>query len=422
MSRIVFIGPLSNEAVRNRLQLRSNNMQNRIRGLFGIPIVKYIDIATWVSEYIKVFEKDSQNEYYIISHHNGMKSRHQQFEINGLRYDYISLDSSLIKNWLNKVLKCDEKNNYWNKRKQIKDLISSIHPDLVVVCGAENPHYSFSALDITDVPVFVILQTLLNNPERVKMNVGSPYRRKVEMKILTRCKYFGCSLEKTKELLSSINPSAIILDAGFPSKEPTLNYHREKDSFFVFYARALTKFKGLEDTLKAFALFTKRYPDVKLSLIGDLNAEYKRVIDALLEELHIVNKVVFKGCFDTMDEVFLNVQKSNVVVVPGITAPFNTTIVESMFMKLPVIMYRTDISDKINLQDKCLLCAEKGNINDLAEKMFYAYENYNELSLMVENAYKYACANYSSEHITRQLIKSFQTILDYESKLDTSKS
>lgn len=421
MSKIVFVCPLSNTRIRQSLQLKDYKIYNLLMRCLGRSERHYSDIASWVTEYIRTFEKDKENEYHIIAFHQGMKNKIQTFSLNGIYYYFINSSHSLAHSFLNKKWHIDEKNNYIKNRNVIIKEINNIKPDLVVVCGAENPRYSLVSLDVKNCPVFVMMQTLLNAPQRIQMGVGSPYRREKEMQILSSLIYYGTAGEKTKMFIHTINPGANIFRIAFPASKPPFSLDRANGADFVMNARVLTKFKGVEDVLKALGIVAKKYPDVRLELIGHVDVKYKKVLNEIMLSANIGNNVVFKGHYEEIEDMYYQVQKSKFMILPGITAGFNTTVREGMMMKMPIIMYETPVSVKINEMEESLLCAKMQDVNDLANKMIFAMENMDKMSSIAENAYNYAMKNYSSQAVTEQLIKVFNAIINKDKGIEIPK-
>ena len=277
------------------------------------------------------------------------------------------------------------------------------------------------SIDVKNCPVFVMMQTLLNTPQRIQMGVGNSYRREKEIQILSSLKYYGCTGEKTKNFIHSINPRANIFRIGFPASKPLYISQRADEADFVMNARELTKFKGVEDVLKALGIVAKKYPNVKLELIGQVNVMYMKVLNDIIQSSNISKNVVFKGHYEEIEDMYCQVQKSKFMVLPGITAGFNTTVREGMMMKMPIVMYETPVTLKINESKKCLLCARMQDVNDLADKMIFAMENINEMSSLAENAYNFAMDNFSTEAVTAQLIKVFNAIVNKEKGIEIPK-
>ena len=178
--KILFLCHFSTAYYRARLNLMDFRVRTFIFKLLGRNTAYYQDFAIWVSDYIEEFEKHLEYEFHIVSPHAGMKRRFVHFEQNGIFFHFFKCTHNLIYSKVHSLFHLDEKNNYKQNREKIKELVAEINPDLVILCGAENPYYSLGVLDVKCKPIYVILQTLLNDPKRIAAKIASPYRIKME--------------------------------------------------------------------------------------------------------------------------------------------------------------------------------------------------------------------------------------------------
>ena len=334
--KIVFLCHFSNPLVREKLDLRKYTLRRLLYNLKGGAIM-YDDFAVWVSDYIAEFEKHPEVEFHIVAPHYGMKREIQSYDLRNIHYHFFRWNYGIIYTALDKLFHLEEKNLFARNRGKMNAIIGEINPDLIILCGAENPYYSVGVLDVTDKPVYVILQTLLNDPKRIEMGVGSPYRREVELRIFKHAGYFCTSGKNVTEKIKERNPNAKILPAGFPTHRENIVLPTYKEYDFVFFAQKITKNKGIEDLLKALGKVAQYHKTVKLNVIGNCDADYKKYLETITKEQDIVNNVSFAGYYQKIDDAFNEVIKAKAVVVPGITAGLNSTVRESMLMGLPTI-------------------------------------------------------------------------------------
>lgn len=398
--------------IKSKLHYIDFAFANKIRSWFGIPPLEIVDSAPWNTEFISEFEKDADNEYYVISPQIGLRESVEKFDNNGIHYVFYNSKTSLYNRFLKKFLNWDERTDYRHYRSIIKRQLAEINPDVVVVCGAENPIYSLSALDVKDKPILVILQTLLNSAKRMEMGVGSAYRRDVESRVLKHAKYFSVIEQVAKDYLKEHNPNATCFKFNFPTKEPVIDNTIEKEFDFIFFARGITKFKGVEDTIKAFAIVHKSHPNATLNISGGCDSNYKKTLMQMIEDAGIEKSVSWHGHFDLHADVFKQLQKARCVVVPGITSALNSTVKEAMLMGLPTIVYETSATPEINREKKCLITAKMEDIQDLADKMCDISKS-PELSAMVgTNGREYALNNFSTPATSKVLIDSINSVID----------
>lgn len=409
--KIVFLCHFSSPMVRTRLSLKSYGFRKWLFEKLKRSGYKYHDFAIWVTDYIEEFKKRNDFEFHVVSPHKGMKTSTEEFCQDGIYYHFYKCDGNLVYDYMNAKYHYEEKNNFRNDRRLILRIIKDIAPDLVCLCGAENPYYSLGVTDIRDIPVYVILQTLLNDSERIKYNVSSSYRRDKELEIFAHAKYFSTSSAKAINVIRSVNKEAVILHSGFPTHRPII-CDCEKDFDFMFFARSVSKNKGVEDYLKAISLVALEYPSICCGIIGSCEAAYKTHLERIIEELNIQKNVCFLGFFDTVDEAYQNVKRAKVLVLPSITASLNSTVREGMLMGIPVICYNNSVVEHINSENICLIAANKGEVNDLSHKMKSTIENAEFALKIGQNAFQYADANFSNSAIVNKMLNNCHLIID----------
>ena len=273
----------------------------------------------------------------------------------------------------------------------------------MVICGIENPFYSAVALNDNNPPLLLILQTLLNSSKRIEMGVGDEYRRELEKRIIKKATRVACCDNESSGFVRKNAPQAKIFDFTFPTNDPEIS-NVQKDKTFVFFARGIEKFKGVEDVLKAFSILQKKHPESTLEIIGDCRPEYKIFLDEMIGELKIKDSVSYYPFFPSHQDALIQVQKAYVAVLPGITAPLNGTVREAMLLGMPTIVYRNSVIDKINGDNNKIFAAEMEDINDLANKMTYVMENIIEAKKVAANGKKYAETHFTSSSAGERLV------------------
>lgn len=403
--KIVFLCHFSNAEIRNNLDLKNYKFRNILKKIRGLSLFDYDDFAIWVSDYIQEFENHPEYEFHIVAPHKGMKKEFQHFEIRGVNYSFYKCDSNYIVDLSNQFFHLKEKNDYSQERRRISSIVESLCPDIIILCGAENPYYSSGVLDIENTPIVVILQTLLNDPKRIEMAIGSSYRRRIESEIFRHAKFF-CTTDNTEAgIIRDINAGANILPVLFPSHRPIVQIPNTKDYDFVFFARSISKNKGIEHVLEALAIVKLKKPNVRLNVIGGCAPDYKNQLDTIIMNKGINDNVVFSGYFNQIQDTYKNVVKSRSVVVPGITASLNSTIREAMLIGLPTICYETFATVEINQEKQCLFTAKMEDVQELAKQMLITIDNPNLARIVGDNGKEYAEREFGNESIVNNLLR-----------------
>lgn len=412
--KIAYICGFSNAKIQSAIDLLDLSKSNKIRRCFHLPPLEFTDTAPWNSLFIEQFSKDNGHKYYVIAPQIGMRDKIQSFMLDGIHYTFYRNETGVLDRFKKKLLNYDERTDFCNYRRVVQSILKEINPDLVVVCGAENPIYSLSMLDIKNIPVYVILQTLLNDPKRIAMGVGDEYRRNVERRILLRGKYFGVVEKVAADYIKKNNPSACCFDFNFPTSIPQVSFDNYKAFDYIFFARGISKNKGVEDVIRAFAIVCAQNPKATLNISGGCSETYLSELKELIDELKISDNVTFHGHFQKHVDVFHQLSKARFIVVPGITSALNTTVKEAMLMKLPTICYETSATPRINKEKQCLITAEMENVNSLAEAMLFAYQNPTKAQEIARNGHEYAMSNFTAEAVCKKLITNIDSIFDHE--------
>jgi len=187
--KVAWICHFSNQDVRNKLPLSKMRISNFLRSILGKTKFKYGDFAPWMNNLIKEFEKFEEVELHIIAPHTGLKKKRFDFEMNGIHYHFFKSEDDTLFSRIKNTLGFIKSQKYQKNRLQIKQTIDQIQPDIINLIGLENTYYSIAALDINNYPVYVSIQTVLNNPKLSKYGVGDSYAREIEMKIFQKEKY-----------------------------------------------------------------------------------------------------------------------------------------------------------------------------------------------------------------------------------------
>ena len=251
--------------------------------------------------------------------------------------------------------------------------------------------------------MFIILQTLLNSPKRIELGIGSEYRRNLENEIIKHNRYFGSFNLEESNYIKILQPNAFCFKLMFPSTPPEFGLIQEKRYDFVFFANGLSKNKGVEDVLRGFGYVSKIHPNVSILIIGSCDAYYRQQLDVIIDKNDIRNNVFFRDRYPQKNDMLKMVSRSKIAVLPGITALLNSTVRESMFMGIPVVLYENSITHLINKDKNCLLTAAMEDSFDLGVKMLYAYEHPQEMELMAQNAKQYAEMCFSKESVGKTL-------------------
>lgn len=399
--RLAFICSFTNTEIRNLQTKKSYLLENFFRRICGKKEIQLFDKAAWVPLFLQAFENSSDFEVHVIAPFKYAKNKYEIINLRNITYHCVKDSVGSVFRYIKNFSKEYRMDPHRQARTRILKVVETVSPDIICLCGAENLPYSPVVNSIKDIPVFVLMQTFLNDPKRIASNIGNTTRRACEMAVLKRANYIGYS-ESNLDLVKQINPDATIFKVGFPTQKPQA-VERELIYDFVFYAVKLSSNKGIEDALNAYSIVAKKYPETKLCIIGDCDSEYKRILDKIIEENQISENVIFKGLQNSAQDVYNIVSESRICLLPGITS-FNSTVREAMFMNKPVVAYKIDGVECMMRNGEYIYVAENQNLAQLADRMLYAYENINESLKMAARANEFAQLHYSSRTASQKLV------------------
>ncbi|CUS82498.1 Glycosyltransferase involved in cell wall bisynthesis [Candidatus Kryptonium thompsonii] len=174
--------------------------------------------------------------------------------------------------------------------------------------------------------------------------------------------------------------------------------------------------KGHEELFKAFKILKDEFNNVKLLVVGEPTVgevSYFKGLQKLAEELGINDKTIWTGFRKDVQDVLCAI---DIFVAPSHAEAFGLSLVEAMATELPVVATRSAgfldiISDGIDG-----LFFEKGNYEDLAEKIKLLIKNKELAKQLGKRARETVCEKFSFERYLNEiealyldLVKSKQT-------------
>ena len=412
--RVAMVCHFSNPQVRAHLPLDDRKLYSIVRKMLLMPTKGkgYVDIASWDTNTINYFKARNDIELHVISAHSGLKKRVVSYEDEGVNYNFVKCD---VANMLQRVI---PNTKLWQRLnpmvKDVQRLVNAINPDIVVLMGTENAYYSGTVLGLKGYPVYILCQTIYNNPDRRGYNVWSEKNASTEMELFKEFDLFGVYCKMHYDLLKEYAPNAQVLKFGFATKGVLLQPTETKKEFdFVNFALTMDLRKGYHDSIKALAIVKNTYPNVTLNLTGGGTAEQKEELVHLVNELGLQQNVVFTPFFEKHSDLFLHIQKSRFALLPCKIDNIAGTMTQAMQLGLPLVVYKTAGTPSFNREKECVLIAEHINVEDLAEKMLVLMRNPEKAELLAQNAREFQVkrAEYNRGNGDR-LVANFKAIVE----------
>ena len=122
-------------------------------------------------------------------------------------------------------------------------------------------------------------------------------------------------------------------------------YIREKDWFFLCASR-ISKEKGYEEVIKAFAEFHKINPMFSLKIAGDGDTEYIKNLQSLVDKYGCLNQIEFLGHLSP-DEIKSLLQKARALIVGSYNEAFGRMTAEAAMQGCLIIGRKTAGTEEI---------------------------------------------------------------------------
>lgn len=398
--RIVWICHFSNEAVRRQLPLAQ-------RG------TRVDDFAPWISNLIAEFKCFEDVELHVIAPHAGLKAVTHSFELDSVHYHFFKADLPIIHRHLGHLFGLESVTGFLRNRLLVRRLLARIKPDLVNLMGAENAYYSSTVLGIKKIPVLISIQGIYSNPERFKLQKRIWNNYYYERKIHRENRYFAVNASFMPELIKRDARDPILFWNRYPMKIFKVGPQSgvEKIYDFVFFAR-LTPVKGPDDALKALALVKRFHPDVSLRMMGPpATATIIEELKAQARELGIEQNVTISGSFVRQEELLLEAAKARYYLLPTKIDTIPGTLLEAVYLGLPVVSYSTGDIPLFNLKDTRLLLSPCGDVEGMAQSMLQLMEQPRLAAELAEKARIFVEKWFDNRTVARNFVNQYRAIL-----------
>lgn len=366
-------------------------------------------IAPWMTLLTEIFEAHTdETELHVITAPPRLL-KDATFIENGITYHFISDKLPLIRHKQPFILK--KVTHYRLIRYKARQLVGKIQPDVVDFHGAEHD-LAWSFFDL-DYPKMLTPQYFVNNYFRFRKTNYLRYWMHVEKMIYNACRHFSYRNEHMKREIRRLNPNAILHLYQYPIRSPQIDADNfpAKDADLVFSAR-LIKSKGIEDLFHSIAILKNEMPEIRAKIIGQCAPDYYEYLIRLMNELGINNNVKFLGFLSTQEEMFLEVARSKLSVLPTHFDLIPGTVIEAMFIGTPVIAYASGGLPELNRDIETLRLVETGNIQSLSKEILALLSNPAERKVLASNARRIVRHKFNNELIYKDMINAYRSVID----------
>lgn len=386
-------------------------VNQEMKTFFHTPNVK--EYCPWINNLIELFKGRDDIELHIVSP-NSYTNKQKDLLLKNVSYHFYQQRPYFITKKLYTFLRVESWTNFYFVKKRIVKTINSINPDIIHLHGAELPIYSSGILPlINKFNTLVTIQGFVRNTKR--SNWAIKKRIQIEETILKKAPHIGVRTKEMSETALELNPNAQLHFHNYPITIP--NYIKDSkipSAFDIIYFARLTKDKGIEDLFQALAIIKKTKPDVSLHIIGGANKSYMDRLRVIIKRFNIEENIKFLGFMETQQEIFKYAISAKICVLPTYHDIIPGTIIESMFVKLPVVAYAVGGIPELNEKGEALLLVEKNNIEQLSQKILDLLNDKDRRTALAEYAYILVTERFKNQNVVKDIVKAYNEILSQE--------
>lgn len=199
-----------------------------------------------------------------------------------------------------------------------------------------------------------------------------------------------------KELDIPVSSGAFRQKFGIPS-----------DKKIVLFLGRLNWKKGFDTLIPAFRAVSEKIPEAILVIAGNDEEGYKKTIESLIRKFNLQDKVIFTDFIFGNDKIAA-LKDSDVFILPSYSENFGMSVIEAMYMKLPVVVTKgVALSEEI-VKSKAGLIIDK-NEKNVENTIVYALSH--DLEDMKNNARNMVETSFSEDKIGRKWLEAYREII-----------
>ncbi|NVO18752.1 MAG: glycosyltransferase family 4 protein [Bacteroidetes bacterium] len=187
---------------------------------------------------------------------------------------------------------------------------------------------------------------------------------------------------------------------------------RFKEKFIISYLGGFDEQRGINNLIKAFALMREQIPTAMLLLVGD--GSIKGDLQELVRELKIEAITTFEGWQPSKYvDAYINI--SSVCIIPHIRSEQTDNsspnkLFQYMYASKPVVVSNCISLERIIMESGCGLVYEDKNVNELADKLLYLYQNQRDAELMGQKGHDAVIKKYNWDVTVFPLLRIYMDI------------
>ncbi|MDE1844246.1 MAG: glycosyltransferase family 4 protein [Thaumarchaeota archaeon] len=190
--------------------------------------------------------------------------------------------------------------------------------------------------------------------------------------------------------------------------EISVNKILEYNPYQFVYVGRLVFYKNLEVIIKAVDIVRRKYPKVKLFIIGD--GPHRKNLEELVNQLNLQENVKFTG-FVSNDEKLRIISNSQALVFPSLCEGFGLVILEAFSQERPVLVSNIRPMSDIVTHENNGYALDPHDENIWAKHLIKIMENPSEAFTMGKNGNKLLAESYSQESMYLKVTSMYDNVL-----------
>ncbi len=207
---------------------------------------------------------------------------------------------------------------------------------------------------------------------------------------------------------NGINPEGFNLtdiDSNLCEKYPELLGKR----LVLFLSRINWK-KGLDDLIPAFSYVVKKVKEAHLLLAGPDNEGYLKRVMKWIKDYSLNESVTYIGPVYGRDKVMV-LRDSEIFVLPSYSEGFPVSVIEAMYMKLPVVVTKTIGIQDIIENTKCGIVVNRSR-SEIANAIIALLENKNLCIEMGKRGRRCIEENFLWDNIAKKMLELYEDVIN----------
>lgn len=179
-----------------------------------------------------------------------------------------------------------------------------------------------------------------------------------------------------------------------------------KEPFTIGVVSRLDHIKGTDLVVPAFARVRERHRDVSLLVVGD--GSLRQQMEADTHRYHIEDAVTFTGR-KPQEQLQEYYDRIDILLMPSRSEGFGLTAIEGMARGCVVVAAEVGGLPEVVIDGETGLLHRPESVDDMAEKVCLALEDFSRFNIMSENARKHG-SEYSFERYSRDILRLYSKL------------